>query len=94
MGPFLCPGTETAAESAERKLAETDVGVVGDPRGISVRELAMYAAGLLAIGFVGHRERKLMTMIEIIEAYVLLHFTKREHSWSLSRVGSGRKSAR
>lgn len=47
----------------------------------------MRATRLLAIGVVGHEERNLMTMIEIIEIHVLLHFSKREHNWSLSRVG-------
>jgi len=28
-----------------------------------------------------------MTMAEIIEIHMLLHFSKREHNWSLSRVG-------
>ena len=47
----------------------------------------MHAARLLAIGVVGHEERNLMKMIEIIEVHVLLHLSKREHSWSLSRAG-------
>ena len=47
----------------------------------------MDAVRPLAIGVVGHEQQNLMTMIEIIEVHVLLHFSKREHSWSLSRAG-------
>ena len=47
----------------------------------------MYAARPVAIGVVGHEQRNLMTMIEIIEIHALLHLSKREHSWSLSRAG-------
>ena len=58
-----------------------------DPCSIAISELAVGAARLLAIGVIGHEKRNLMTMIEIVEIHVLLHFSKREHSWSLSRVG-------
>lgn len=47
----------------------------------------MHAARLLAIGVIGHEKRNLMPMIEIIEIHVMLHFSKREHNWSLSRAG-------
>lgn len=47
----------------------------------------MSAARLLAMAVIRHEKRNLMTMIEIIEVHMLLHFSKREHSWSLSRVG-------
>ena len=47
----------------------------------------MDAVRPLAIGVVGHEQQNLMTMIDIIEVHVLLDFSKREHSWSLNRVG-------
>jgi len=45
------------------------------------------AARLLAISVLGHEKRNLMAMIQIIQIHAPLHFSNREHSWSLSRVG-------
>jgi hypothetical protein len=46
----------------------------------------MHAARRLGASVVGHEERYLVTMIEIIEIHIQLLLRKREHGWSLRRT--------
>jgi hypothetical protein len=66
----------------------------GDACGISSGQLAMSPARFLRVSVLGHEQRHLMALVEIIEVHGVLRSRKREHNRSLSCAGLQKKYPR
>jgi hypothetical protein len=76
------------ARDAPSRSRDRHIGPLhdGDLRSIATCELAMNASCPFRGGIVGHEERNLMPVVEIVDVQAHAPFRKREHSQSLSRM--------